>query len=841
MPYNVLFTDRTTVVYLECVASGNPSPTYTWYREIGTNVTQKITSALSNRFTLSNGRLTISSPNETADTGVYQCKAENQYGSILSSFIDLTWGYLEQFSNVPLGTFNVPLYQGTVLNCIPPSYKPAVTYQWRKNGNFLFSELNHYYFLSAGGNLYFSEVQQSDEGDFHCIVTLAAGQGQTLSIDQPTSMISPKMHLTVTGETAANYHPQIHNDFPTVYPKQPMRGERIRLECLAYGRMPLKYSWRREGKPIPARAKFSDLDRVITIDNVDIDDEGTYTCHVGRLDGSFDEKSYTLSIGAAPYFVSPLQHVHADLNSELTWRCEAIGKPRATYTWYKNSQPLQPVTGKLDIVSNVLKIYSLTESDIGMYQCGAHNVHGTTFSNAQLRVLSFKPSFQKHPLPKSMLAGSGGNLTIPCVPEAAPIATIVWKQNNQAMGLTPGTSSGNKQMLLNGYLRIIKVTYGDAGFYTCSAENTNGKAESTTKVTVAEGISLVLPPNNTFVYANETAFIRCEASYDFNLYDLVYEWRFNGKTIDFDNKFGNVYQRGENEGTRGLYINYANFYHAGDYECIARSTTQRTSGIATLTVIGPPGEPARVYCEKDTATPYSIQVTWFSAPDHGSSVISYILEASTSLDENWIVQVKEITEGPNIIHPTLTDRRTFVVGGLTPFSSYRFRVRAKNNFAEPGPASLPSTYYTLPKAAPVLAPANVGGGNGSVGVLYMSWQPLAQKDWCGETIGYNLYWRLKGSTNKWQHKNLTGDVSSYTDTVGENNYYLEYEVKVGAWNEIGPGPNSTIALVYSAEGMPTIVPTNINGYEYNSTAIIVYWDKIPNTREVVKGRIMGFE
>lgn len=85
--------------------------------------------------------------------------------------------------------------------------------------------------------------------------------------------------------------------------------------------------------------------------------------------------------------MSPLQNVHADLNSELTWRCESIGKPRATYTWYKNSQPLQPVAGKLEIVANVMKINSLAESDMGMYQCGAHNVHGTTFSNAQLRVL----------------------------------------------------------------------------------------------------------------------------------------------------------------------------------------------------------------------------------------------------------------------------------------------------------------------------------------------------------------------------------------------------------------------------------------------------------------------
>ena len=40
----------------------------------------------------------------------------------------------------------------------------------------------------------------------------------------------------------------------------------------------------------------------------------------------------------------------------------------------------------------------------------------------------------------------------------------------------------------------------------------------------------------------------------------------------------------------------------------------------------------------------------------------------------------------------------------------------------------------------------------------------------------------------------------YTHLVGVDFYYLEYEVKVGTYNKHGDGPNSTVEVVYSAEG-----------------------------------------
>ena len=43
-------------------------------------------------------------------------------------------------------------------------------------------------------------------------------------------------------------------------------------------------------------------------------------------------------------------------------------------------------------------------------------------------------------------------------------------------------------------------------------------------------------------------------------------------------------------------------------------------------------------------------------------------------------------------------------------------------------------------------------------------------------------------------------MGSYAHTVGRENFYLQYEVKVTAFNDYGPGPSSPEGVfIYSAE------------------------------------------
>ena len=47
---------------------------------------------------------------------------------------------------------------------------------------------------------------------------------------------------------------------------------------------------------------------------------------------------------------------------------------------------------------------------------------------------------------------------------------------------------------------------------------------------------------------------------------------------------------------------------------------------------------------------------------------------------------------------------------------------------------------------------------------------------------------------------MKGNKGKFVATVGVEQFYLKYDVMVGAFNDIGDGPNSTVTVIYSAEG-----------------------------------------
>lgn len=44
---------------------------------------------------------------------------------------------------------------------------------------------------------------------------------------------------------------------------------------------------------------------------------------------------------------------------------------------------------------------------------------------------------------------------------------------------------------------------------------------------------------------------------------------------------------------------------------------------------------------------------------------------------------------------------------------------------------------------------------------------------------------------------MFGQENKYAATVGADNYYLEYEVKIAGFNSIGHGPNSSVVIIMS--------------------------------------------
>ena len=49
----------------------------------------------------------------------------------------------------------------------------------------------------------------------------------------------------------------------------------------------------------------------------------------------------------------------------------------------------------------------------------------------------------------------------------------------------------------------------------------------------AAGVTITSPPTPMVTSVNKTAFLHCHASYS-AVYDLTYQWKFNGRLIDYD-------------------------------------------------------------------------------------------------------------------------------------------------------------------------------------------------------------------------------------------------------------------------------------------------------------------
>ena len=166
--------------------------------------------------------------------------------------------------------------------------------------------------------------------------------------------------------------------------------------------------------------------------------------------------------------------------------------------------------GKLLDTRNMLTINRVTYGDAGQYKCSAKNSEGkneaafhiTVIGDCWLTFVSF--SFYSHfliffshitffelyfwilcpgppeinPELKNQSVAYNSSLQFICSLSGFPTPEILWTKD--------GVNLGN-----NNTLTINRVSYGDAGQYTCSAKNSEGSKNSTFWIEVAGGTVLI--------------------------------------------------------------------------------------------------------------------------------------------------------------------------------------------------------------------------------------------------------------------------------------------------------------------------------------------------------------
>ncbi|KAA0195696.1 hypothetical protein HAZT_HAZT002034 [Hyalella azteca] len=803
--FDLVKRDLINYVSITCLATGYPHPTYKWYKEDYEDnllVSREIDPLTDRRFTVSGGTLVISEPNSIKDRGYYHCRAFNSFGSITSQSVQISFAYVAEF-NLKRSPEQGNQFWGKAIFCDPPQHYPDVLYYWARNYFPNLVEEDSRTMVSYDGNLYFSYLDFIDRGRYSCNVkSTVSGVGKN----------GPLFTLEVLPHP--NYQQlKFANNFPKAFPESPIRGQDVRLECIAFGYPVPSYKWFRRNGNLPRGAQLTNYDRVLTLPSVEPGDVGEYVCQATNEKLSIED-SINLSIQAKPSFTIPLHDQFMAEGEDLLWECEAFGIPDVEYEWLRNSEPLNIETmspqdaERYTITTSVLQIMKVQASDEASYQCKATNQLGSSYSAAQLRVFKLAPTFRKQPVETEKYAAEGMNTTLECNPEAAPLPEFVWRKNGIRIG-----SAGRTEILRSGMLVITSVTREDAGNYTCTATNAYGSASSSGRLIVLIRPEFYrAPPETILTSVRENVTLECEAYTD-PLLDMAYYWRQNGLRIhtDDDTYLRNLAYMQVNivanlaymqvtvvanlvymqvtvvanlvymqvtssfvvltwpfidimlpQGYRPGYLRIPNvtLSDAGVYECVAKTPVATIAVETIITVHGPPGPPVTFSFVKGGVTAVDVtsttaRIRWTDGASNGRPILMYSIQGRTQWTQQWVTVAHNVTaevRPEGLIVDRRNNRREHLLDSvLSPWAIYTFRVKAYNELGY-GEYSALSPQVNTRTDIPFTVPRNIGGGGGKTGDLTITWEPMHGEHQNAPNIRYRVFWRRVGRDPELQFK-----------------------------------------------------------------------------------------
>uniref|UniRef100_A0A671MK57 Contactin-5 n=1 Tax=Sinocyclocheilus anshuiensis TaxID=1608454 RepID=A0A671MK57_9TELE len=786
-------------VIMNCEARGNPVPTYSWLIN-GTVVDTEADF----RYSLIAGNLIIHNASEAIDYGRYQCRAENSIGTVLSRDALLQFAYLGAFSGRARGAVSVREGQGVVLMCAPPPHSPEIIYSWVFNELPSFVAEDSRRFISQEtGNLYISKVQPSDVGSYVCQVKNTVTNARVLSPPTPLAL--------KTDGVMGEYEPKIEAHFPQTV--LAAKGVTVRLECFALGNPVPTITWRKMSGNIPKKARLRKSQAVLEIPNIQLEDSGSYECKAENTRGGTAFRGH-LQVYTLPQWISMINDTQLDSGEQLHWECRATGKPRPTYRWLRNGEPLNSQS-RVEMVNGELIIHRLQQADSGMYQCIAENKYGAIYSSAELKILASAPMFSTNPF--RLIATVGKDVSLECRPRASPKPRISWRKNDRRVQI---------MLLRNNTLRIINSSRSDEGSYVCRAENQFGSAELTTVLLVKEPMRVELSPIRVEVTVGESVVLSCKVTHDPSL-DVSFLWLLNNQPLNTQQEGGHFEYIQTQSSTADMMIRSILLKHAGKYGC--RAQTRADSVLAEWWHLfpGPPGPPGVVIVEEITDT--TATLSWSHGVDNHSPITTYNVQARSPVSLGW----QTVKTDPE---PVTGNMESAMAVDLNPWVEYEFRVVATNGIGT-GDPSASSRVVRTKEAVPSVAPVNVRGGNGRRHELVISWEPVSEEFQNGEGFGYIVAFRANG-TRGWKEKMVTSaDSTTYKYRDETFPPLTPFEVRVGVYNNKGDGPFSEVVTVFSAEGEPREPPSEVQAFAISSSEIKVMW-KPPNPGP---GRPQGYE
>lgn len=460
---NSIIVNVSDPVTLECRVSGEPKPKVTWLKD-GHQIE---IDNFKSKYTLIHGSnlfifaATLGRHNKS-DSGVYQCKAENELGTAISHNASLMITFLrDDFRDLPKSR-QVKSGSQVIIECKAPKGYPEPIIYWIKNNQKLAPDSNIIY---PNGTLLIPNSSLNDNGEYICVAKNDAGFKK-----------SPPAYLNVFEKPTIIDSPQ---------DSQHKFRDKVEFKCEATGFPKPQIEWKKDGlyENIPIKSIIQDSSLIIP--SIDHKDEGEYTCVATNQLASVERK-FIVTVYDKPSFTKQMNNITIGIESKsLLIECNAKGKPAPVIYWAKSAAS-QFQSGSISqddfiiLENGNLFIEKLSKKYEGIYLCQASNEFGSIESKTVLYVKQLKlrspPIILYNPQNQTIPINTQANLECATQSDAFDEKSIVkWFKDNNELNLV---NSLKYRLLETGELVINMVQKVDSGFYQCAVMNSYSETRS---------------------------------------------------------------------------------------------------------------------------------------------------------------------------------------------------------------------------------------------------------------------------------------------------------------------------------------------------------------------------
>ncbi|KAM6927663.1 neural cell adhesion molecule L1-like protein isoform 2-T2 [Xenentodon cancila] len=788
---------------MTCEAKGNPEPEFRWMKN-----GQDFDPFLDPHLMKEENSGTFVIPNNdnlTEYQGNYRCYASNKLGTAISKEIEFIVPNVPKFPKEILDPIEVEEGQPFTLKCDPPTGIPPLQIYWMTI-NLQHIEQDERVSMGLNGDLYFSHALEKDSRRDYCcfaafptIRTIVQKNAMSVIVKPNNAILQRRPSLlTPPGATSE-----------TIL----VKGEDLKLECIAAGIPTPVVEWVKVGDQLPSRAKQENHGKLLIVPGAEQEDSGKYMCKAQNPLG-VSIHYFSLTVEEPPEWLLEPESQLSMIGSDVLIKCSASGIPQPTITWRVNGVPLQELPSvSRKVFGDTIVLHNAKASDSAVYQCEASNIHGTLLSNANIMIMNLQPMLLTNG-GEEYSAVEGKGVMMDCEVFSSPPSTITWSKDDSSKSVE-GTRFTVHD---NGSLEIYSVEKSDMGQYTCLAKNTEGSSAIDATLYVKDPTRIVVAPEHQQTLTGTTVQLSCLAEYDESFTnDFEVLWEKDDVQIALNDTENSRYFIEDGV----LHIINVSHRDQGVYTCVAKTPVDRDVAKALLMVLDVPDAPQNLLVSEHKSR--SVKLKWIPGDDHNSSTTEFIIEFEENKLEpgKW----KELLRIPGNHNSALLK----LYGNV----DYRFRVYGVNGVGV-GPPSESTDRYKTPPAAPDKNPENIKIEGHLPHEMNINWEPLLPIEHNGPGLEYKVSYRQRDMEDDWEEHT----VKRHSFVVRNTPTFVPYEVKIQAKNHQGWGPEPKIVTGYSGEDFPSAAPADVAVEVMNSSVVNVTWTQVH--KDKLHGHLGGY-